>query len=156
VTQKDGHVTGFDLIATKDGNALVAWRDDATSPGAPGGVPHLAEVRADGSTEVRDVTDDDTGAGAPTLLADPAPPGSVQAWLSLANDSDVARLCALDAAGHALDDLAVEPSLGTAEALVVRAGRLLVARGQGKRLELDVLSCERGTPAVPETVSPPR
>jgi hypothetical protein len=156
VGPKDGHVTGFDLIATRDGTALVAWRDDATSPAAPGGLPHLAVVRADGSTELRDVTDDDTGAGAPTLLADAAPPGDAQAWLSLANDSDVARLGALDAAGHALDDLAVEPSLGTGEALAVRAGRLLVARGQGKGLELDVLRCEKGTRDAAGGLSPTR
>jgi hypothetical protein len=146
-TPREGHVMGFDLALGRDGGALITWRDDRSTPGTAGGTVRLELVRSDGSMESRVITDDDVGPGAPSLVADPATAGGVHAWLTLANDADALRLVALDADGRALDDLAVEPSLGMATALSLRAGKLLVSRPAGKGLELQVLSCEKGVKA---------
>src|SRR6202012_3299001 len=48
IPRRDGHVLGFDLATGKDGVALVAWRDDKTSPATAGGAAPLAVVRAGG------------------------------------------------------------------------------------------------------------
>jgi hypothetical protein len=143
VTPKEGHVMGFDLASGREGGALVTWRDDRASPGTAGGTVRLALVRPDGSVDWRVVADDDVGAGAPSLVVDQT--SSVQhGWLTLANEADALRLVAVDGDGHALDDLAVEPSLGMATALSARGGKVFVSRPAGKGVELEVLSCEKG------------
>ncbi len=153
-TPKDGHVMGFDLGAARDGGALLTWRDDRASPGTAGGIVRLALVRPDGSIEPRVVTDDDVGPGAPSLVVDAAPPSDTHGWLTIANDADALRVVALDPDGRALDELAVEPSLGVATALAARGGRVLFSRPAGKGLELSVFACEKGRSL--DTAPPPR
>jgi hypothetical protein len=102
-------------------------------------------VHPDGTVDARMLTDEDVGAEVPALLADDAaPPGTAPVWLSLGTDSDTARLVALDADGHALDDLAPEPALGVGAPLAVHAGKVLAAEPRGQRVELSVFSCARG------------
>jgi hypothetical protein len=152
VTPKDGHVMGFDLAAARDGGALITWRDDRASPGTAGGTVRLALVRPDGSIDWRVVADDDVGAGAPSLVVDVVP-AAQHGWLTLANEADALRLVAIDGDGRALDDLAVEPTLGMATALSAQAGKLLVSRPAGKGVELEVLTCEKG---IKQDALPPR
>jgi len=148
VTPKDGHVMGFDLGVARDGGAIVTWRDDRAVPGTAGGSVRLALVRADGSVEPRVITDDDVGPGTPSLSMDPAPLPAVQGWLTIANDADALRLVSLDGDGRALDDLAVEPNLGLATVLAARAGMVLVSRPAGKGVEIQVMTCGKGSFAV--------
>lgn len=153
VTPKEGHVMGFDVAPARDG-ALVAWRDDATSPATAGGTVHVALVRPDGSVEPRAVTDDEVGAAAPSLIVDAAPPGAAHGWLLLTNDADAARVVALDAEGRAEDELAVEPGIGAGTPLAIRGGELLVARPHGKKLEIQVLACSPGPKGAGPAGSP--
>jgi hypothetical protein len=150
VTPKEGHVMGFDVAAAGDGSALVAWRDDRTSPGTAGGTVRLEVVRPDGSVEPRAIADEDVGAGAPSLLVDAAPPAATHGMLTLANDADALRIVSLDEHGRTLDDLAVEPGLGLSTALALHQGQLLVARPAGKGLDVEIFTCEKGakTPDV--------
>src|SRR5204862_6485817 len=107
-----------------------------------GGTVRLVLVRADGSTEPRAVTDEDVGPGTPALLMDAEANGASRGWLSLDNDADAARLLALEADGRPLDELLVEPAIGTAAPLAAHAGQMLVAEPSGKSLALRVLVCE--------------
>jgi hypothetical protein len=153
VTPKDGHVMGFDIAPARDG-ALVAWRDDATSPATAGGTVHVALVRPDGSIEPRAITDDEVGAAVPSLLVDAAPPGATHAWLALTNEADAARIGALDAEGRAEDALALEPSIGAATPLAIRGGEILIARARGRKLELQVVGCAAGARGAEPPGSP--
>jgi hypothetical protein len=155
VTPKDGHVLGFDLSTSKDGSVLVAYRDDTTSPATAGGIVHLSLVRAGGSVEARTVTDENVGAGTPSLLADAAPLTETHGWLALTDEADAVRLVALDGEGRAEDALAVEPALGISEPLALRAGRVLVSRSHGARLDLAVFACEKGDRAMAGAVTEP-
>lgn len=144
VSRQGGHVLGFDLSPARDGAALVAWRDDKTAPGATGGAAHVAMVSPGGSIDARAVTEDEASVDVPVLVADDAPPaGAPAAWLGVANDSDVARLSALDAAGHSLDELSPEAAFGTGTPLAAHARRVVIAKPSGHRVELEVFTCNQ-------------
>jgi len=146
VTPKDGHVQGFDIAPATDGGALVAFRDDATVEGTSGGTVRLVVVRADGAIDARTVSDEDVGPAVPSLLVDANAESGTPGWLSLTNDSGIARLLALDGQGRALDALAPEPSAGTATLLAVHARQLLATRPRGRGVEVFALTCEKGPP----------
>ncbi len=79
------HVVAYDLAALFDGSALLAWRDDDTSPGIESQVVHLSRVGLDGHIEHFRIEDDSIGVGAPQLLFDPREGPNDQAWLAVGN-----------------------------------------------------------------------
>jgi hypothetical protein len=144
ITSKTGHVQGFDLASGKDGNAIVVWREDTTSPATPGGAVRVALVRGDGSVDIHPVDDDDVGAGVPALFVDENPPdGTTGIWLSLVGEAEASRLAALDAEGRVVGDVVSDPSLGVATPLVMRGGQVLVARPRGRGVSVEVLACQK-------------
>lgn len=158
VTRRDGRIIGFDLATLKDGSALVAYREETGTGTA--GEAHLVRARPDGSTEARVIAEDEPSVDVPTLLVDDrGSPSGAEAWLAVGSDSDAARLVALAGDGSALDDLAVEPSLGVGAPLAARGGKLFVARSRGRAVELSVFACEKGRhedkpPAEPSAAPP--
>ncbi|MBX3126960.1 MAG: hypothetical protein KF718_09600 [Polyangiaceae bacterium] len=151
VTAPLSQVLVFDLASSAQGDALLAYRDEPTSPGVEAEVVRFARVLPGGSVEHHDLADAAVGAGVPSLLVDLAAPAAGQRlWLSLGSVTDVTRLGALDAAAKLLDRLDTEPALGAGEPIAARAGRLLVAEPKGLAMDLFVLGCERGAPPRPE------
>jgi len=145
VSSKNEHVLVFDLAPGPDGTAWVAWRDEATAPGAEERLVHVARVKADGSVEKEAFEDEQVGVGVPSLLVDARPPGgSSTPWISLGSVSDETRLAALGPAGRPADTLAMEPEVRSAEPLVLARGRMLIARPKGLAVELSVVECKPG------------
>jgi hypothetical protein len=150
VNPEQSHVLVFDLGATPDGGALLAWRDDRTTPGAEGGSVNVARVAGDGSIERSVIDDDEPGAGVPELVVDETSTAQdFRAWIALSSGSDATRLGRLSLGGKLLDELATDPALRGADLLAARDGRLLVARPRGLAQELTVLHCELGAPPSP-------
>lgn len=154
ITPRDRHVLVFDLAPAPEGGALLAWRDDDTSPGAEGRFVHLARVRTGGAIERTLVDDEDVGAGAPSLVFD-ADDASPPSWLSLESISDETRLSALGPGGALLDALAPEPAVGSADVLTANHGRLLIARPRGLAVQLSVVRCKPGPPPPPAPSAAP-
>jgi len=153
VTPRDGQVMGFDMVATKDGAALVAYRDDRAAPGTAGGLLWSVVVHAGGSIHPQRLEADDLGAAAPQLFVDAAATGSAPVtWLSVAGESDSTWLTTLDAEGREEDPLAAEPALDGASLLGVRDSSVLVARPRGRGLELSSARCRPGR--LPPSPSP--
>jgi hypothetical protein len=150
---RNGHVTSFDLVATKDDGVLVLFRDAASiDEQTPGGTARLVLVRADGSVEPRVSVDEDVGSGVPLLVplfeSDGSQPSATHAFMAIVSDSGAVRFGALDADGRAKDALAEEAAIGVATPLAAQNGSLLVARPHGKAIELGVLSCSAGPAPV--------
>ncbi|HMJ14837.1 MAG TPA: hypothetical protein VK524_25670, partial [Polyangiaceae bacterium] len=150
VSARDRHALVFDLAATSDGGALLAWRDDDTTPGVESRIVQLARVGADGKILRSLIDDDDVGAGVPSLVTGGMADAS--AWLALESVAQETRLAALGPSGSVLDELGAEPAVGNADVLALREGRLLVGRPRGLATELFVLTCKPGAPkATPST-----
>lgn len=147
VTGRQAHVLVFDLAVLPSGGAVLAWRDDPTSPGVERGAVHLARVGAGGAIEVSTLEDEAVGAGTPTIVVDVAPrPGAPSLWLALGSITDSTRLLALGPDGRPRDALAGEPAVGNAEPLAMTGGRLLLSRPRGLAVELSGVRCSPGAP----------
>ncbi len=156
VSAENSHVLVFDIAPAQDGGLLVAWRDDDTAPGSEQKAAVLAHVRADGSVERHEASDERVGAGAPVLIVDPSPPDAKadRAWLSVESISDASRIAALGDSGEIADTLDTDPLLGNADPLALFRGHMLIARPRGLAIELGVLDCRRGPPAPPPGDTP--
>jgi len=142
VTPRESHVLVFQLALAPNGNAWLAWRDDHTCPGVERGKVSLARVSADGSIERNVVEDQRLGAGAPTLLVDAEPPpGREPAWLGLGAVDGATELAVIER--NVRLGTPLQPAIGIrgAEPLVLRGGRMLLARPRGKAAELSVVEC---------------
>ena len=140
VSPRDRHVLVFDLAATADGGALLAWRDDDSAPGAESRIVHVARVAASGGIERSVIDHDDVGAGAPSLITDAA--STAPSWLALESVTHDTRVAALTPKGSLLDELGAEAAIGNGDALAMREGRLLLARPRGLAAELFVVACK--------------
>src|SRR5690606_32931263 len=58
VTPRDTHVLVFDLAPLPGSGALLAWRDDHSTPGIEGGAVHVARIAPGGSIERSAIEDD--------------------------------------------------------------------------------------------------
>ncbi len=153
VSAGPSHVLVYDLASNADGSALLAWRDDPTSPGVEGRAVHFARVDGAGSVSRSAVQDESIGAGVPSLVVDSAAPKAGSAtWLSLASVTDETQVAALTTSGKIRDRLEAEPSIRSAEPLAARAGRILIGRPRGLAVELSVLRCSPGAslPTLPK------
>jgi hypothetical protein len=145
VNPEQSHVLVFDLAGTPEGGALLAWRDDRTTPGAEGGSVNVARVAGDGSIERSVIEDDEPGAGVPQLVVDETSTAQdFRAWIAVSSPSDATRLGRLSLGGKLLDELDTDPALRGADLLAARGGRLLLARPRGLAQELSVVHCELG------------
>lgn len=145
VTPRDRHVLIFDLAPTADGGALLAWRDDDSAPGSESRIVHVARVSASGGVERSVIDDEDVGAGAPSLITDPA--SGAPSWLALESVTHETRLAALTPKGGVLDALRADGAIGSGDVLAARDGRLLLARPRGLAAELFVVTCKPGAPS---------
>lgn len=137
VTPKDGHALAFDIEASEDGGALVAYRDDDTPSGSTGGRVMTIWVRLSGLGDAQLVTEEGSSTGVPDLW-----PG----WMAIASLSGATRMGPISAKGELLGELRREPELGNGEVLAGTQASLLVARPAGKAMKLSVLEC---TPDAP-------
>jgi hypothetical protein len=139
VTPRDGHVLAFDIQSGQDGGAIIAWRDDDTPTGAQGGRVTVMLVTAGGGDQQQPVAEGDVGAGVPGLLG---------GWLALPDRGARLRLAPMGADGQLLGKLRVEPLAGRGQALAARNNELLIARPDGRAVDLVVIGCARA-PASP-------
>lgn len=154
VSKAHAHVQAFDIVPGPEGGALLAWRDDDTSPGVEAGRVELAVVRADGSVMERAVESGELGSGSPSLLvADGAEQRGFWAWLAVASEQDATMLAAVSGLGELVDVARDEAVVGRAEPLTLGAGRVLLARSHGRSMELSVVACRPGPP--PQAVAAP-
>lgn len=140
-TSREGSVLTFDLATGKDGAALIATREDTTSPSTAGGTVRVVRVRPDGTVEAHPVDVEDVGAGVPALLVDPEPAGKPFGWLALADSADSTSLVPLGGDGRPAPGRIADPLARTATPLAVREGGMLLARPRGKAIELGVVMC---------------
>jgi hypothetical protein len=139
VSGKGSHVVGFDAAVTPDGVLALAFRDDDTTPGVEAGKLQLARVGFDGGIALGRIEDEDLSVGLPSLLRDPAAGGRI--WAAVRSASEATRVGVLAPTGLGLESLTGDALLSGAEVLAAGAGKLLVGRGRGRALELDVLEC---------------
>jgi hypothetical protein len=137
VTEEGAHALTFDLAPSPDGGAIVAWRDDRTSPANSGGVLWTAKIAPDGSVARHVVGDEDIGGGALSLIELESKKGT---WLAFTSATEAVRLAVIGATGA--------PSGATTEETTVRGipiagagGRLLLARPRGRSIELATVRC---------------
>jgi hypothetical protein len=140
VSGKDSHVVGFDAAVTADGVLALAFRDDDTTPGVEAGALQLARVGFDGGIALGRIEDEDLSVGLPSLLRDPTAAGRI--WVAVRSASEAARVGVLAPTGLGVESLAGDALLRGADVLAAGGGKLLVSRGRGRALELDVLECQ--------------
>lgn len=139
LTEPSAHVMAFDLMASTNDGALLAWRDDEATPGAEIGRVYLAAVRRDGTVSHQQIDDEDVGSGIPALLAGGG--GGAPDWLVLSGQNDVARLVPLDGTGRPVAELRPEAALAGAEPLLLTGGKMLVAAPRGLGAAFSLLDC---------------
>jgi hypothetical protein len=146
-------VVGYDLTTSAAGNAWLVWRQDAPSPGAPGGRVFMAEVQSDGPRASLLVREEDVGSGAPSWLGAGAPSGlgvalpvasgSAGRWLTFPDQRDRTLLLPIEAPLSPPEPLSLATNLQGAAALTAAAGQLLFAWPRGRALELFTAECQR-------------
>ena len=142
VTEGMAHVVAYDLAALDDNIALLAWRDDDTSPGVESQVVHLGRVGLDGHTEKFRVEDESIGVGAPQLLVDPEVEAKDRVWLAVGNTGEKVSLARLLPTGQPGSTIVSDADLGIANPLVRAGGTMLVARQRGQSVDLEPLRCQ--------------
>ena len=141
VTEGISHVVAYDLAALDDGSAILAWRDDDTSPGVESQVVHLGRMGLDGHVEYFRIEDDAISVGAPQLLVDAAAGANDRAWLAVGNTGEKVSMVRLQPNGNPTSMIVGDADLGVSNPLVRFGGSLLVARQRGKAVDLDPLKC---------------
>jgi hypothetical protein len=155
VTERTAHVVTFDIEATDDGGAVVAYRDADAIPGVEAQVIEIARVRPDGGVERHRIDDERIGAGTPVLLVDTqagaARPRRPSIWLAVAGSAGETRLAELPEQGAPLLDLVEEPNLIGVEPMLRLGDSLLVSRHHARSVEFERLDCawSEGKAAAP-------
>lgn len=156
ITERTAPVLTFEIAASSDGGAIVAYRESETSPGAEERTIELVRVRADGGLVRQRLDDERVGVGMPELLVDLSggrasnPPGSP--WLAVASSTGETGIAELVEQGASpVLELFDAPGLGGAEPLLRRGDSLLVARHRARFVEFERVDCKwsgtRKTPA---------
>lgn len=140
ITAPLAHVVAFELAASPDGSAVLAWRDDPTAPGAEGRAMQLAWVLADGSVRTQRLDDERFAAGAPALAVDPKGP----VWLAASGEGADVLLGTVGPSS--VSELLPEPALASKQVLSVFDGRLLYVEPRGRGATLGVLRCAPPAP----------
>ncbi len=135
ITSSGAHVVTFDLAATKEGGALLAYRDDPTAPGAEARLMQLALVSPDGSIQNERLEDERFTAGAPSLVPDAKGP----IWFGAGADNAEVLLGTVERAK--VIGLDTEALLTSKQLLTASDGRLLYVEPKGRGASLGVLRC---------------
>jgi hypothetical protein len=143
LTARQERVVGYDLTTGPSGDAWVAWRQDAPTPGASGGRIVMAEVPIDRSAEIRTLRDEDVGAGEPTWLfaGSDAP-----RWLTFPDARDRTLLLRVPGLRELGSPLRLGDDLEGAGALAASGDRVLFAVPRGRSLELFPAACAARAP----------
>jgi hypothetical protein len=141
VTAPGAHVVAFEVEAMPDGGALVAYRDDVSSPGVEGDVLEIAEVHPDGTVSRLRLEDERVGVGAPLLLATSTPKADEGVWVMVAGKSAEIQTTNYRWGNNRLSPLVGDPLLVGAEPLLREGAALLVARIRGRSVEFERLDC---------------
>lgn len=134
ITDKDGFVLAFDLEPAGEGHALITWRDDDAPSGAHGGRVTSLLVTASGAGQEQTITDDDVGAGVPSLLG---------GWVAVPNREEEIQLAPMRADGEILSELRIEPLLQGGQLITSNKGVILVAKPAGEAIRLITVLCTR-------------
>jgi hypothetical protein len=137
VTPRDGHVLAYDLDVGRDGGAILAWRDDDTPSGAHGGKVTAMLVTASGAGQMQPVTEDDVGAGVPTLLG---------GLLAMPDGRGHVLAAPISPDAELLGPLIREDAFGIGQILASRGDAYLVARPLGKAAEFALVRCAQAPP----------
>jgi hypothetical protein len=138
LTPREERVVGYDLTTSPAGDAWVAWRQDASSPGASGGRVLVGELRLGGGVRVVPLRAEDVGAGEPSWLGS----GDAQdPWLTFPDAQDRTVLLRVDQLPPNRGALRLPRDMESAAALAASGEKLLFASPRGRRLELFPASC---------------
>ena len=141
ITPKDSHVLAYDALAV-GGGLLLAWRDDPTTLGVEAPKVHVADVRIDGSVTVQVVEDQRLRAGTPRLFLDARAKQPARPWLSLIGEEGRPLLGYFEGRAALAGPLQEVSGLGLGEPLAMADGRLVLARPNGRALDIIVVGCE--------------
>ncbi len=141
VSEREGHVMGFDVRGDAEGRLLVAWRDEDAPTGGGGGAVRLVRVSPGGPEPSKVVAEEGATDGVPGLL---------EGWITVPTLRGPSLLARLAADGSAAEGLEPEPSLGRLEPVAARGSELLVARPDGRAMRLSVVRCGERAPAPPD------
>jgi hypothetical protein len=142
VTAPGAHVVAFEIEATADGGALVAYRDAVSSPGVEEVVIEVARVRPDGGVTRLRLEDERVGAGAPLLLLSSPPRSGEPVWIGAAGRAGEMQIATYDLGTGQLGSLIADPSLLGAEPVARDGSAVLVARTRGRVVEFERLECD--------------
>lgn len=143
LTPSEQRVVGYDLTNAQDGSAWVVWRQDAPSPSSAGGRVFLAELRPDGTEDVKPVRQEDVGAGEPSFL--PAGAGAAP-WLTFPDAQDRTLLMRVGPARLVSPPLRLGPEIAGGAALAAMGDRILFAQPRGRSIELFTATCDPVAP----------
>ena len=144
VTEGASHAVTYEMSTLSDGSAVLAWRDDDTSPGVQSQVIHLARVGLDGQVERFRIEDESIGVGEPQLLVDPTLGNDEHAWLAMGNTGEKVSFVKLQPSANPVMPIIDDSELGVAYPLSRFGGVLLVARQRGAGVDLEPLLCRFG------------
>lgn len=132
VTDADGYVLAYDIEPAPDGNVLITWRDADTPSGAHGGRVTSQLVTPSGAGQSQTVTEEDVGAGIPTLL---------RGWVSVPGAAGEVRLAPMRPDGELVSGLRPEPLLREGQLVASKDDVVLAARPAGKAIRLITVRC---------------
>lgn len=139
LTPLDQRVVGYDLTRAGDGGAWVVWRQDAPSPSSAGGRVFMAELRSDGTEDVKPVRQEDVGAGEPSFM----PAGAAAApWLTFPDAQDRTLLMRVGPTRVVSPPLRLGPEIAGGAALAAIGDRILFAQPRGRSIELFTATCD--------------
>jgi hypothetical protein len=144
VTDASAHVMTFELEASTDGGALIAYRDSDVAPGTEERVIEVVRVRPDGGVERRHIDDERIGVGVPLLLVDAQKSqnnDSASAWLAISGSAGETRLADLSEPGAPAIGLVEAKELFGVEPLVRFGQAVLVARRRARSVQFERFDC---------------
>ena len=141
VAEGESHVVAYDVGLLDDGAALLAWRDDDTTPGVESQIVRLARVGIDGHVDFYRTEDETIGVGAPQLLVDTSVPPQDRVWLALVNTGERTSIIKLLPNGRPTGLIVGDAELGVANPLLRHQGRLLLVRQRGKGVDMEAIHC---------------
>jgi hypothetical protein len=148
VAERTAHVVTFDIEATADGGAIVAYRDADATPGVEAQTIEVARVRPDGGVLRQHIDDERVGAGTPIVLVDPerglGRGSAPSAWVAVSGSAGETRLVKIPEQGDAALELVEAPQLVGVEPMLWRGDSLLVVRHRARYVEFERMTCTLG------------